>query len=162
VIGDSAGGGLALSLLLRCRDDGRLALPAAVAVLSPWADLALTGASLRGNAAADPFIAVADLPMLAELYLAGADPRHPYASPLYGDLAGLPPTMIQVGSDEILRDDATRLADRLRAAGCEAALEIWPRMPHVWHLFATMMPEARRAIAGIGAFVRQRTRITTA
>ena len=87
--------------------------------------------------------------------LAGADPRTPYASPLYGDPRGLPPTLIQVGSDEILRDDAVRMADRLRAAGCRAELEIWPRMPHVWHLFAPLLPEAYRAIERIGAFVRR-------
>jgi epsilon-lactone hydrolase len=94
---------------------------------------------------------------LAARYLAGADPRHPYASPLYGDPAGLPPTLIQVGSDEILRDDSVRMAERMRAAGCEATLEIWPRMPHVWHGFVSIMPEARAAIARIGAFVRQHT-----
>jgi acetyl esterase/lipase len=161
VIGDSAGGGLAFALLLRCRDEGRLPLPAAVVALSPWTDLALTGASLSRNAVADPFLDVNGIPPVAECYLSGADPRHPYASPLYGDLTGLPPALIQVGSDEVLRDDATRMADRLRAADCEVALEIWPRMPHVWHLFASIMPEARRAIARIGNFVEERTALTT-
>jgi epsilon-lactone hydrolase len=160
VIGDSAGGGLVFSLLLRLRDEGRLPLPAAAVTLSPWTDLALTGLSLRQNARADPFIDVLDMLTIAGWYLGGADPRDPYASPLYGDPAGLPPTLIQVGSDEVLRDDATRLAERMRAAGCEVALEIWPRMPHVWQLFAEVMPEARRAIAGIGRFVRERTEIT--
>jgi acetyl esterase/lipase len=80
----------------------------------------------------------------------------PYASPLYGELAGLPPTLIQVGSDEILRDDAVRMADKLRAAGSHVELEIWPRMPHVWHLFASVMPEARQAIARIGDFLQSR------
>lgn len=160
IIGDSAGGGLVFSLLLRCRDEGRLPLPAAAVALSPWTDLAMTGASLRRNARADPFIDGSDMALIAGWYLGGADPRNPYASPLYGDPAGLPPSLIQVGSDEILRDDATRMADRLRAAGREVELEIWPRMPHVWHLFAAMMPEARRAIARVGAFVRDRTRVT--
>jgi epsilon-lactone hydrolase len=162
VIGDSAGGGLAFALLLRCRDEGRLSLPAAVVALSPWTDLALTGKTLSANAVADPFLDVNGIPPIAECYLAGVDPRHPYASPLYGDLAGLPPALIQVGSDEVLRDDATRMADRLRAAGCEVTLEIWPRMPHVWHLFASAMPEARRAIARIGKFVAEQTALTTA
>jgi acetyl esterase/lipase len=155
VIGDSAGGGLAFALLLRCRDEGRLPLPAAVVALSPWTDLALTGASLTRNAVADPFLDANGIPPIAECYLAGADPRHPYASPLYGDPTGLPPALIQVGGDEVLRDDATRMADRLRAGGCEVALEVWPRMPHVWHLFASVMPEARRAIVRVGAFVRE-------
>ena len=161
VIGNSAGGGLALALLLRCRDEGRVPLPAVVVALSPWTDLALTGPSLNRNAGADPFLDANGIAPIAEYYLAGADPRHPYASPLYGNLTSLPPALIQVGSDEVLRDDATRMADRLRAAGCEVVLEIWPRMPHVWHLFASMMPEARRAIARIGAFVCERTTITT-
>jgi monoterpene epsilon-lactone hydrolase len=162
VIGDSAGGGLAFALLLRCRDEGRLPLPAAVVALSPWTDLALTGASLSRNAAADPFLDANGIPPIAECYLDGADPRHPYASPLYGDPTGLPPALIQVGSDEVLHDDATRMADRLAAAGCEVVLEVWPRMPHVWHLFVSMMPEAQRAIARIGAFVGEQTRLTTA
>src|SRR5260370_30766918 len=89
---------------------------------------------------------------------AGPDPRPPYAAPLYGDPALLPPSLIQVGSDEILRDDAVRMAERMRLSGCEVALEIWRRMPHVWHVFAPMLPEARRAIARVGAFIAQPTR----
>lgn len=161
VIGDSAGGGLAFALLLRCRDEGRVPLPAAVAVMSPWTDLALTGASLRANADADPFLDPAEMPLLADYYLAGADPRDPYVSPLYGDPTSLPPALIQVGGDEVLLDDARRMADHLGAAGCAVTLEIWPRMPHAWHLFAAVLPEARRAIAGIGAFVRQQTVVRT-
>ncbi|HLY45352.1 MAG TPA: alpha/beta hydrolase [Stellaceae bacterium] len=156
VMGDSAGGGLALALGLRLRDEGS-PLPAAIVAMSPWTDLASTGASLRRNAGRDPMLNAEDVPRLAAHYLAGADPRDPYASPLYGDPAGLPPTLIQVGSDEILRDDALRMAERMRAARCVVELEIWPRMPHVWQAFATVMPEARRAILRIGAFVRQHT-----
>jgi acetyl esterase/lipase len=152
-IGDSAGGGLALAALLKLRDDG-LPLPAAIVALSPWTDLALTGPSLSLNAGADPMLNVEDARLFAAHYLAGTDPRSPYASPLYGDLARLPPTLIHVGSDEILRDDAVRMADRLRAAGCHIELEIWPRMPHVWHLFAPVLPEARQAIARVGAFAQ--------
>ena len=155
-LGDSAGGGLALALGLRLRDAGD-PLPAAIVALSPWTDLALTGGSLRRNARADPMQNAGDVADFAALYLAGGDPRNPYASPLYGDPAGLPPTLIQVGGDEILRDDALRMAERMRAAGGAVELQIWPRMPHVWHLFAAVMPEARRAIAGIGAFVEQHT-----
>ena len=151
VLGDSAGGGLAVALTLRLRDE-RAPLPAAIVALSPWVDLALTGRSLRDNAAADPMQNAADLPGVTALYLAGADPRHPYASPLYGDLAGLPPSLIQVGSDEILLDDAVRLAARMPSA----ELEIWPRMPHVWHVLVPLIPEAARAIARIGDFLRQR------
>ena len=96
------------------------------------------------------------MPKAVELYLAGADPRSPYVSPLYGDPAGLPPTLILVASDEALRDDAVRMAQRLRAGGCEIELEVWPRMFHVWHMFARILPEARTAIARIGAFLRAR------
>jgi monoterpene epsilon-lactone hydrolase len=152
VMGDSAGGGLALSLLLRLRDDD-IPLPAAAVALSPWTDLALTGASLGVNARADPLVSPEQPRQLVDHYLAGADPCNPYASPLYGDPRGLPPTIFQVGSDELLLDDAVRMADRMRAAGCRIELEIWPRMPHVWHLFAPVMPEARQAIERIGAFV---------
>lgn len=152
VMGDSAGGGLVLSLLLRLRDL-RIPLPAAAVALSPWTDLALTGSSLKLNAGVDPMVSPCHVQRFVDCYLGGADPRSPYASPLYGNLAGLPPTLIQVGSDEVLRDDAVRMADRMNAARCPVELEIWPRMPHVWHLFAPVMPEARQAIARIGEFV---------
>ncbi|MGC2826418.1 MAG: alpha/beta hydrolase [Pseudolabrys sp.] len=154
VIGDSAGGGLALALLLKLRDSS-LPLPAAAVVLSPWTDLALTGASLTLNAKFDAMVHAEDAPNFAADYLAGADPRHPYASPLYGDPTGLPPTLIQVGSDEVLRDDAVRMAERMQRAHCQAELQIWPRMPHVWHLFAPILPEAREAITEIGKFVQR-------
>jgi epsilon-lactone hydrolase len=154
VIGDSAGGGLALALLLRLRDDG-LERPAAAIALSPWTDLALSGASLSLNAKSDPMLNVAGARLFAGCYLAGADPRNPYASPLYGNPAGLPPTLIHVGSDEILHDDALRMADNLRATGCLVQIEVWPRMPHGWHLFAPVLPEARTAIGRIGAFTDQ-------
>ncbi len=154
VMGDSAGGGLVFAMLLKQRDDGG-ALPAAAVALSPWTDLALTSPSLRLNARADPMLNVEQVPKLAELYLAGADPRTPFASPVYGDPAGLPPALIQVGSDEILRDDGVRMADRLERSGCHAELEVWPRMPHVWQLLAAILPEARQAITHVGAFLRR-------
>jgi len=154
VMGDSAGGGLALALLMKLRDEG-LPLPAAAVALSPWTDLALTGASLAQNAAADPMLNAGDLPQAAADYLAGADPRDPYVSPLYGDPAGLPPVLIQVGGDEILRDDAVRMANKLRAANPRTELQVWPMMPHVWQAYAPVMPEARAAIAEIAGFVRR-------
>jgi epsilon-lactone hydrolase len=156
LMGDSAGGGLVFSLMLKLRDQGR-PLPGAAVALSPWTDLALTGASLSLNGAADPMLRTDHPPLFVNDYLAGADPRTPYASPLYGDPAGLPPTLIQVGSDEVLRDDAVRMAERMQAAGCEVELEIWPRMPHVWHAFVPFVPEASRAIARIGTFVAGKT-----
>jgi len=154
-VGDSAGGGLALATAHKLRDEGS-SLPGAVVALSPWTDLALTGASLIANADADPVITAALLPTFANRYLAGADPRHPYASPLYGNALGLPPVLIHVGSDEILRDDSVRMAERLREAGCEVEIEVWDRMVHTWHLYARILPEGRNAIARIGAFLDSR------
>jgi acetyl esterase/lipase len=155
VMGESSGGGLALAMLLRLRDEGT-PLPTAAVVFSPWTDLALTGPSMRDNADADPMIQSREAPRLAACYLAGADPRTPYASPLYGDPTGLPPTLIQVGSDEVLLDDSVRMAERMRGAGCEVELEVWPRMPHAWQLWARVMPEARTALEHVGAFVEKR------
>ena len=99
---------------------------------------------------------VTRLPAYAQRYLAGADARHPYASPLYGGASGLPPLLIQVGSDEILRDDAVRMAEKCRAAGVEVQLEEWSRMPHGWQHYARILPEGRRAIERIGVFVQTR------
>jgi epsilon-lactone hydrolase len=153
LLGDSAGGGLAFATLYRIRDEG-LPLPGATVAISPWTDLALTGQSLRENAASDPMMDVERLPGFADCYLGNADPRNPYASPLYGNASGLPPTLIQVGSDEILADDSVRMAARLKAAGCRVELEVWPRMPHAWHLYARILPEGRQAIERAGRFVQ--------
>jgi epsilon-lactone hydrolase len=155
LVGDSAGGGLLLATLYKLREES-LPLPAAAVAVSPWTDLALTGPSLKLNAAADPMLNVAGLPALAGGYLGAVDPRNHFASPLYGDPSGLPPTLIHVGSDEILRDDAVRMAEKLRAAGCEVEIEVWPRMPHAWHLYARILPEGRQAIERIGTFLQQR------
>ena len=155
LMGDSAGGGLVLAALLRLRDEG-VALPAAAVAVSPWTDLALTGESFRLNAKPDPLVPVELAPRAVDLYLAGADPRHPYASPLYGDPTGLPPTLIQVGGDDVLRDDAVRMADNMRAAGCQVEIEVWPHMWHVWHALVRVMPEARAAVARIGTFMQGR------
>ncbi|MBV9530342.1 MAG: alpha/beta hydrolase [Bradyrhizobium sp.] len=152
VMGDSAGGGLALGLLMKLRDEGR-PLPAAAVAMSPWTDLALTGQSLTSNAVADPMLNAHHLPAFAEHYLATADPTTPYASPLYGDPAGLPPVLIQVGSDEILRDDGVRMAEKLQSRNPSSRVEVWPRMPHVWQLFAPFLPEANRAIEHIADFL---------
>jgi acetyl esterase/lipase len=152
VMGDSAGAGLVLCLLLRLRDAG-IPLPCAAVSMSPWTDLALTGASLTENAASDPMLTLHDLPDLARYYLAGTNPQNPYASPLYGDTFGLPPVLIQVGSDEILRDDAVRMVEKLKQYNAQSRLEIWPRMPHVFQLFVPVLPEAHRAIANVGEFI---------
>jgi acetyl esterase/lipase len=95
-------------------------------------------------------------PRVVELCLAGADPRDPYASPLYGELSGLPPTLILVGSDEVLRDDAVRMADKMRIAGCSVEIEVWQHMWHAWQMLMRVMPEARAAIARIAAFTQDK------
>ena len=158
LMGESAGGGLVLGVLLKLRDEGT-PLPAAAVTISPWTDLALSGSSYGQNDDADPMLSRADSVGLASCYLGGTDPRTPYASPIYGDPTGLPPTLIQVGSDEILLDDSVQMAARMRAAGCAVELEVWPRMPHAWHVWARVMPEARAAIARIGAFVQDKWRV---
>jgi epsilon-lactone hydrolase len=152
VMGDSAGGGLVLALLLKLRNED-ISLPRAAVALSPWTDLALTGPSLEENADADPMLNAGDMPEIAQLYLGGTDPRMPYASPLYGDAARLPPVLIQVGSDEILRDDAVRMAEKLKHDNPKSRLEVWHRMPHGWQLCVPFLPEARRAIGNIADFV---------
>lgn len=151
--GDSAGGGLALALLLRLRA-AESPLPRAAFGLSPWTDLALTGPSLQTNAATDPSLTVAQLEEYVAWYLAGTDPRTPQASPLYADLTGLPPLFIQVGTAEILYDDAHRLAQKAAAAGVTATLDEWPEMIHGWQGFAGIMPEAFEALERVGEFVQ--------
>ncbi len=156
IAGDSAGGGLALAVLVALRDAG-IPLPAAGVVLSPWVDLAVTGESMTTRAAVDPMVQREAVAGMAQGYLQGADARHPYASPLYADLTGLPPLLIQVGTSETLLDDATRMANKARVAGVDVALEPWEEMIHVFQLFAPLLPEGQQAIDRIGAFVRQKT-----
>jgi acetyl esterase/lipase len=153
IAGDSAGGGLALAALVALRDAGD-PLPAAVVVMSPWTDLALTGESLRTRADVDVMIKPSGMTETATTYLAGADPRHPYASPLYADLHGLPPILIHVGDAEVVLDDSTRFAAKARAAGVDVTIEVWPEMPHVWHAWAGLLPEADKAIERIGSWLR--------
>ncbi len=154
VAGDSAGGGLALAMLVALRDRG-LPLPAAFAGLSVNVDLEGTGESMDTRAANDPVIQRRFLLETARHYLGDHDRRDPLASPLYADLAGLPPMLLQVGSLETLLDDSTRLAERARAAGVEARLEVWEDMFHGWQLYAKMLPEGRAAIEQVGEFVRE-------
>jgi epsilon-lactone hydrolase len=153
--GDSAGGGLTLALMLSLRDAGK-PLPACGWLVSPWVDLAMTGASLATKAAVDPILSKAYLEELAHSYLAGVDPRQPLVSPLHADLAGLPPLLVQVGSAETLLDDAVRIAGRAGAADVPVILEIWPHMIHAWHLWAARLPDGRRALASAGIFIRAR------
>ena len=152
IAGESAGGGLALALLLRLREGGE-PLPACLWLSSPWVDLAMTGSSLETKADVDPLLQKAYLAELAQAYLNGTDPRNPLASPLYADLRGLPPTLVQVGSAETLLDDAVRIAGAAGAADVAVTLRIWPHMIHAWHLFHPQLAEGREALAEGGRFV---------
>jgi acetyl esterase/lipase len=156
VSGDSAGGGLTLALLLSLREQGHR-LPAAAALFSPWTDLAVTGATVRSNARRDAMFIATGLVDAAELYLNGSDPKNPLASPLYADLAGLPPLLIHCGEREMLRDDSTRLAQRATAAGVRVALRIWPVVPHAWQV-AQFVPEARESLRLASEFLREAKR----
>jgi acetyl esterase/lipase len=151
VSGDSAGGGLILALLLTLRDKGD-GMPAAAALLSPWADLAAAGASIRSNARRDAMFTKDGILNCSRLYLNGEDPKTPLASPVYADLRGLPPLLIHVGDREMLRDDSTRLAEHARAAGVPVDLRIWPVVPHVWQL-AQFVPEARDSMRLLSHFL---------
>ena len=154
VAGDSAGGGLTLATLLAARDRG-LPTPTGAIAISAWTDLAQTGDSIRTRAESDPLLTdSAVLDGAAVAYLGDASPEHPWASPLHGDLSGLPPLLLQVGDREILLDDTRRFAAKAREAGVDVSEEVWSEMFHVWHDFAPMLPEARQAIERIGAFVR--------
>lgn len=156
IAGDSAGGGLTIATLVALRDGG-VPLPAAAVCLSPWVDLEGLGVSMTTKAAVDPMVQREPLLRMASLYLAGQHPRTPLAAPLYADLRGLPPLLIQVGTAETLLDDSVRLADKARAAGVEVTLEPWEDMIHVWQAFAAMLPEGEQAIERIGEFIRQHT-----
>lgn len=153
--GDSAGGGLAIATMMAAREEG-LPLPAACVLFSPWTDLAATGASLDLNDLHCAMFHGESIRRAARLYLAGADPRHPMASPLYGEFEGLPPTLIHVSDSEVLLDDSTRLFERGRAAGMSVDLKLWPRQPHAWQLWAPVVPEGRASLREAGEFLRAR------
>ena len=152
--GDSAGGNLTLSLLLALRDAGG-PLPAGAVVLSPWTDLTNSVPSRISNDAADDMLKAEFCAPVSEMYRAGADPQDPLVSPLFGDYAGMPPILVHVSDTEILLDDSLQMVDKARAAGVLVELEVWSRLPHVWHITAPFVPEAREAIAHIGAFVKR-------
>ena len=155
LMGNSAGGGLALALAAKAREVG-LPAPLGVVAISPWTDLSLSGDSFRFKAAIDPSLTHEVLETMARRYLAGADPRDPRASPLFADLAGLPPILIHVGGDEILLSDSERFVAAARAAGVDATVEIWPGLFHVWHAFFEQIEEGREGISEIGAWLKRR------
>jgi acetyl esterase/lipase len=152
--GESAGGGLALALLLAARTAG-LPAPACAVVMSPWSDLRCEGDSYVALHGRDPLLTRDVLLEMARLYLGDADPSQARASPGLADLRGLPPLLIQVGSEEVLLDDARRLARRAKEAGVAVTLEEWPEMIHVWQMFGAGLPEAAQALDRIVQFIRR-------
>jgi epsilon-lactone hydrolase len=155
LVGDSAGGGLALATALAIQA-ARLPRPAALHVISPWADLTGVPPSYAARAPLDPVVTLESLTRFAALYAGAADRRHPLLSPLYADLSGLPPLLVQVATDEILYEDGLRLAEAARAAGVEVELQVGERMIHVWPLFHEILRAGRAAIREAGAWLDAR------
>jgi acetyl esterase/lipase len=155
LVGDSAGGGLVLALMVSLRDSGQ-PLPGAGVGVSPWTDLSMSGRSWTTNARREVALNPVKMRQMAQAYLGDTDPRTPLASPLYADLAGLPPLLILVGSDEGLLSDAEEVALRAKAAGVDVELEVWPGMFHGWHIASRFLPEGRQVIERIGAFLQPR------
>lgn len=153
ISGDSAGGGLALAALLAVKDRGGQ-LPAAATAQSMWADLTMRSPSVTERAGRDPLMTREQLDANAADYLGAHDPADPLASPVYGDLSGLPPVYLQVGTEEILHDDTTRVAEGIRAAGGRATVEMYDGMPHVHQILLGNLPEAHSAIARTADFIR--------
>jgi monoterpene epsilon-lactone hydrolase len=150
--GDSAGGGLTLALLISLRD-GNVPLPAAAVCLSPWTDLAFTGETWKSKAADDLVIYAYKERAFAPMYLGKMGPQEPLASPLYADLRGLPPLLVQVGTDEVLLSDSRDVVERAQKAGVNVVIDEWEKMQHVWQFAAGFIPEGRQAIERIGEFI---------
>jgi monoterpene epsilon-lactone hydrolase len=158
VSGDSAGGGLTMAMLLAARDEG-VPQPAAAVPLSPWVDLEGTGETMDTKADADLIVGRDGLKLMADMYVAGGDIRDPLVAPLYGDLTGLAALYIQVGGDETLLDDSTRLAANAARAGVDVRLDVFPEMQHVFQMGLGMIPEADDAVARIGQYLRGKLQI---
>ncbi len=155
VSGDSAGGGLAVALLVALRDAGD-PQPAGAYLLSPWTDLAATGESRRSRADVEPMLEVQGEGRSAQVYAAGQPLDNPLVSPLYAELGGLAPLLVQVGDHEILLDDSTRLADSARSAGVDVELSVWPEAFHVFQILVGVIPEADQAVAAAGRWIAAR------
>lgn len=154
IAGDSAGGGLTLATLVNLREKG-IDLPAAGVLISPWTDLSGEAESVKARADIDPMVKPEGLYSLGDKYLDGTDAKNPLASPVFADMAGLPPLCIHVGGKEILYDDAITVADKARAAGVTVELLDEPELFHVWHAFAPMLEEGQEAVEKIGAFLQK-------
>jgi epsilon-lactone hydrolase len=157
IAGNSAGGGLALATLVALRDQGS-PMPRAAVALSPWTDLTGSGESVTSCEVTDFMLTADGLRESAATYADLEDHRHHYASPMFAELHGLPPILLQASRAEILRDDTTRFAERARAYGTSVTVELYDDMPHVWHMFAGVLPEADHAIAAVGTWLKARDR----
>lgn len=158
IAGDSAGGGLTMATMLRLREEG-VPLPACAACLSPWVDL--TDESRPTNTDSCAMFVAEDGPAFASIYLNGASAKSPLASPLYADLKGLPPLLVQVSRTEMLFDNAQSLHDKAVASGVESRLHVYPSVPHVWQMFAGVMPEADQALREIAEFVMEKVGVVS-
>ena len=154
--GDSAGGGLVVAALVALRYLGE-PMAGAGFCISPWVDMEGNGASMISNAEVDPVVQKEGLEFMAGVYLGDHDRRAPLAAPLYADLRGLPPMLLQVGGDETLLDDSTRLAELLKEAKVPVDLQVWDDMFHVWHAFAPVLPEGKQALDQAGEFIKKHT-----
>lgn len=159
IMGDSAGGGLTLALLQIIKKQ-RLPKAAGAVLLSPWTDLTMSGDSIQTKKDKDPLITPHLLDIFSKRYYADADPTDPLISPHFADVKGFPPTLIQVGGNEVLFDDSIRMAQKMNKAGVKVQLEIYDNMMHVWQFFGGIVPEANKAIDEIGEFVKS-IQITT-
>jgi epsilon-lactone hydrolase len=155
--GDSAGGAMVVSVMVKARNAG-LPLPAAGAALSPWANLEHTGASMGNRAGIDPIATKEALDLLAAMFLKGALRNDPDASPVFADVRGLPPILIQIGESEVMLSDAMRLATHLAENRVRTSLEVWPGMFHVWHIFAGILPDGMRALENAAIFLKDALR----
>lgn len=150
--GESAGGGLVFAMMLLAQQKG-FPLPGCAVALSPWVDLAHTGESIKTNAASEAMLPPGRVDEVAAYYIGEGDPKDPLISPLYGTLDAPPPVFITVGEPEILRDDATRMAEKLREAGGSVTLRIIPHVPHAWQFFGPYLPEARASMQEVAGFI---------
>jgi phosphinothricin tripeptide acetyl hydrolase len=152
IAGDSAGGGLTAACLVALRDAGET-LPGAAVCISPWLDLSQSFGSWQSKADLDPMLEVEQIQTCADAYLDGADPKTPTASPVFADLQGLPPLLVQVGTAETLLDESIEFTKRAKAAGVDASIDVAQDMIHVWHAFADLLPEGREALDDLATFL---------
>lgn len=155
IVGDFSGGGLALAASIALKDH-KAPLPGCLVAISPWTDLAFSGRTMLTNSARDALLSLPLLAYFAQNYMHGALPTNPLISPLYGNLKGLPPLLLHAGSNEVLRDDATRLSERALKAGVDVSVEVYEDMPHAFQLFEAL-PETAASMTRIGPFIKSRT-----